>query len=225
MTNPLPILYSFRRCPYAMRARFAITLTNRTVELREVVLKNKPQALKAASAKATVPVLVTETGEVIDESLDIMRWALLSSTESTKRWLPTQQQEAIAALVKHNDSLFKEQLDRYKYADRHPEHSAEYYRQQALVFIQQLDDLLGKNTFLFSDTMLWADIAIFPFIRQFSMVDNPWFTQTPFTNVQRWLNNFLNLPEFIQLMQKVPAWDETKKGEAAPVLFPFNQQP
>lgn len=220
MSRPLPVLYSFRRCPYAIRARFAITQANITVELREILLKNKPQALRQASPKATIPVLITPEGTVIDESLDIMRWALLSP-DTENRWFPPQHQDTIKQLVEYNDNTFKYWLDRYKYADRHPQHSPEYYREQALIFIQQLDDLLKKHTFLLSDSIGWADIAIFPFIRQFSMVDSQWFEQAPFANLRRWLDHFLTHPHFLQLMQKTPPWDEHKKGEAAPVLFPF----
>ena len=126
-----PTLYSFRRCPYAMRARLALAASGIKTELREVVLKDKPEALIAISPKATVPVLQTETGRVIDESIDIVRWAL--DKRDPLNWyesLTARQQQETDALINENDGAFKASLDRYKYADRYPEHSEQFYREQ-----------------------------------------------------------------------------------------------
>ena len=143
----LPTFYSFRRCPYAIRARLAIKYSGITVELREVVLAAKPDEMLAHSAKGTVPVLILPDGTVIDESLDIMHWAL--SINDPEKWLPENNQllQKTRHLIQINDGSFKEHLDHYKYATRFPEHSALHYRNQAGEFLQTLEDLLGESLF------------------------------------------------------------------------------
>lgn len=200
----LPILYSFRRCPYAMRARYAIRLSQRDVELREVVLKHKPPSLINLSAKATVPVLLLPDGRVIDESLDIMLWAL----SETRHIESIETFDDQLALIQHNDTDFKYWLDRYKYFDRFPEHSQQYYQQQAEKYFCVLEKKLSKHTFLFGESMGLADIAIMPFIRQFSLVDNDSFNHMPFPYVKAWLALVLNSDFFSNIMKKYAPWKE-----------------
>ena len=190
LTSGLPQLYSFRRCPYAMRARLALYGSGMEVELREVVLRDKPVELQELSPKATVPVLVTVEGQVIDESLDIMLWALGQS--DPEKWLlqGTELKKAIA-LIDQNDGEFKHWLDHYKYADRFPEYPASYYREQAEMFIAQLEQKLTSQRYLMADRLSVADVAIFPFIRQFAHVDILWFDQAPYPKVQSWLASLM----------------------------------
>lgn len=199
----LPILYSFRRCPYAMRARYAICLAKRNVELREVVLKNKPQSLINISAKATVPVLLLPDGRVVDESLDIMIWAL-SETQYIEKTSVFDEQ---LALIQQNDTEFKYWLDRYKYFDRFPEHPQQYYQQQAEKYFCVLEEKLSKHRFLFGEDISFADIAIMPFIRQFSLVDDS-FNQMPYPYVKAWLALLLNSAFFSGIMKKYVPWQE-----------------
>jgi len=201
----LPILYSFRRCPYAIRARMAIAYSSIRVELREVSLANKPSAMLSLSAKGTVPVL--QLGEmVIDESLDIINWALQQSDPDC--WMRAEFQVGQQQLIAENDTQFKFWLDRYKYWDRYPEQSQHYYRVQAQQFLQQLEDLLIENEFIFCRQITLADIAIFPFIRQFAYVDKTWFDAAPYPNLQRWLEYLLSSPLFVEVMCKLPPWQQ-----------------
>lgn len=185
-----------------MRARLAIQSANIPVELREVVLKNKPAELRQASAKATVPVLVLPEGRVIDESRDIMLWAL--EQHDPQGWLADSVVDA-NALIDVNDVEFKANLDGYKYADRHPQ-SAEFYRQQAVLFLQQLEARLTQHAYLLGERVSLADMAIFPFIRQFAHVDLDWFNGADFPGLQHWLNDFLNADCFARVMKKYPPW-------------------
>lgn len=207
------ILYSFRRCPYAMRARLAIAYSQQPVALREIVLKNKPQALLASSAKGTVPVLVLEDDNVIDESLDIMAWALEKSDPDG--WLNTDLL-AMLNLIDENDFEFKKWLDRYKYADRFPEHSADYYRQQGEEFLFKLEHRLLASPYLFGQKISLADSAIFPFVRQFAAVDQTYFAKSPFPHLQRWLTDFSNSALFHSVMEKYPQWLESQQEIAFP---------
>ena len=196
------LLYSFRRCPFAMRARLAIQYANLEVELREVLLKNKPEQLLKASPKATVPVLVLETGQVIDESLDIMIWALRRN--DPERWLDDLERQM--RLISQCDTAFKACLDKYKYADRHPEFNQEYYRDQCLSFVAVLERKLAKNQYLEGAGRSLADAAIFPFIRQFAHVDKDWFFNADFVAVQAWLTDQLENKLFKEVMSKYPPW-------------------
>lgn len=218
-SNQLPILYSFRRCPYAMRARLALRLYGIPVELREVVLKDKPSQLIEASPKGTVPVLVLEDGTVIDESLDIMLWAIQGLVHKSQDNGQLQETlsptSAMVELVKRHDREFKPWLDKYKYADRHPELDQHAYRTQAEQFIQELEEKLTQNQYLFSEQPSVADYGIFPFIRQFSSVDKPWFSICPYPYTRRWLNTMIAMPLFSQVMEKYPQWTE----EQAPQRF------
>lgn len=212
----LPILYSFRRCPYAMRARMAIKYSGRAVHLREVVLRDKPNALLQSSSKGTVPVIILPDGLVIDESKDIMLWALTQN--DPEQWLPNKDDISYLSLVQlldTNDGSFKNNLDRYKYPNRYPEQQAEYYRHQGESFLARLEDQLSNHAFLLGNKVTMADISLFPFIRQFSNVDIEWFEQTPYPKLQAWLTYFLQGKLFQSVMEKYPQWQESDK----PVVF------
>jgi glutathione S-transferase len=215
----LGILYSFRRCPYAMRARLACTLflPPRSLELREVVLKNKPQELLDISPKATVPVLLaleeplTNSTLVVDESRDIMLWAFEQGTQGQTadalktQYLPSHLQLRINELIDENDGPFKWALDHYKYADRFEE-SDEHYRKLGEIFLAKLERLLEHNRYLFTPEMSLADIAIFPFVRQFAHVDKPWFEQSSYPKLMQWLNGLLESELFDSIMRKYKPW-------------------
>lgn len=195
-------LYSFRRCPYAMRARMALRYSGVAVEIVEVSLKAKPAEMLALSSKGTVPVLSAD-GQVIDESLDIMRWAL--ARNDPQDWLlkdDPQGQLAITALIEENDQAFKVHLNRYKYAERYPEQPMEVYRAEGEVFLRKLDALLEGRDYLLADHPCLADVALMPFIRQFAHVDREWFAQTPYRRLQDWLQRFLESDLFTSIMKK-----------------------
>ena len=204
MFNQQPILYSFRRCPYAMRARLGILFAGLQVELREIVLRNKPAQMLAISPKGTVPVLQLPDGQVIDESLDIMRWAL--QLQDPQQLLDESTLTQGYALIEQNDRQFKHWLDRYKYADRYPEMTQLEYRLQGEDFLQQLEQLLLNQSFLLGDKISLADIGIMPFIRQFAHVDRQVFAELPYPNLQRWLSYWLAQPLFLQAMAKHKPW-------------------
>ncbi|GFO71256.1 glutathione S-transferase [Bathymodiolus japonicus methanotrophic gill symbiont] len=213
----LAILYSFRRCPYAMRARMALQYSGVKVNLREVELKNKPQQLLQYSAKGTVPVLVLTGGFIIDESRDIMYWALAKNDPDN--WIPRanieEARNQIDRLLDENDFNFKSWLDRYKYSDRYPEQTAEYYRHQGEQFLASLEFRLSKHRFLMGDNISMADIGIFPFIRQFAFVDKDWFYQSDYPYLHAWLDYFLQSELFNRIMKKYPAWTEV----SAPIIL------
>jgi glutathione S-transferase len=204
--NLFPILYTFRRCPYAMRARMAIFLAGIEVEKIEISLKNKPQSLLNYSPKGTVPVLVTPCGDVIDESRDIMLWALHQNDPND--WLRKNDfliQQEMKYLVDICDTEFKPLLDRYKYFDRHPEQAQSEYRQRAEFFLKLLDQRLSHHTFLMDENMRFVDVAIFPFIRQFANVDKIWFTDSPYKNLVFWLDRCINTQVFKAVMEMNPS--------------------
>jgi glutathione S-transferase len=173
------VLYSFRRCPYAMRARLALAISETPYVLREVVLARKPEAMLEASPKGTVPVLVLANGTVIDESIEIMRWALAQN--DPEGWLDRDD----AALIEHNDGPFKHDLDRYKYPDRH-DSDAMVHRERGMEFLRLLDERLSHDAQLCGSTRGIADAAIMPFVRQFAAVDRDWFAAQPIPHLQKW---------------------------------------
>lgn len=207
MPVTLPRLYSFRRCPYAMRARLGIVFAELQVELREIVLRNKPAQMLAISPKGTVPVLqlAGSDGRVIEESREILEWAL---AQNDPHGLLNTDLARANALIEQNDNEFKHWLDRYKYADRHPEFTQLEYRQKGEVFLQVLDELLGKNTYLLGDNISIADIGIMPFVRQFAHVDREVFYGLPYPHLQQWLKDWLEHPAFLQIMVKYQPWQE-----------------
>lgn len=202
----LPLLYSFRRCPYAMRARMAIAISGQRCELREVVLRDKPAALLAASPKGTVPVLVDLDGRVIDQSLDIMLWALRRNDPAG--WLaPTHGTLAdMLALVDECDGDFKPALDGYKYPQRQPGSDAEAQRAQGALFLARLEARLQATACLHGDRAALADAAIAPFVRQFAQVDAAWFDAQPWPKLRAWLAARLEAPVFTCVMEKYPKW-------------------
>lgn len=199
----LPILYSYRRCPYAMRARMALKYAGIAVEIREIALRDKPAHLLQVSPKGTVPVLITEQGAVLEQSLDIMHWALQQS--DTDGWLLADA-EIMQALITENDTSFKQALDRYKYAIRFPEQPMEDYRAQGEVFLAKLEQRLTQTEFLLGAKLTLADIAIFPFIRQFSAVDAVWFEAVAYPKLKAWLNLMLSSAIFNSIMDKHPVY-------------------
>lgn len=202
----LPLLYSFRRCPYAMRARLGLLFAEVPVALREIVLKNKPAPMLAISPKGTVPVLQLSEGRVIEESREIMEWAL--AQQDPKGLLDSETLSQAQALIDTNDNEFKHWLDRYKYADRHVEMTQTEYRQQGEVFLQVLEELLSQNAYLLGDKPSLADIGIMPFVRQFAHVDRNVFYALPYPNLQQWLQHWLEHPVFLQAMTKFTPWQE-----------------
>lgn len=204
-----PILYSFRRCPYAMRARMALVVSGTTCHIREVKLSRKPAELIAASPKGTVPVLVQPDGEVIAESLEIMRWAL--GRNDPEGWL----QRDAPALIEANDGPFKHHLDRYKYPDRHASDPVEH-RQAGLELLANLEERLAEQSNLCGDERGIADIAIFPFVRQFAETDRGWFDAQPLPRLQAWLGRHLASELFATVMVRLQPW----QPDDPPVEFP-----
>jgi glutathione S-transferase len=194
----LPILYSYRRCPYAMRTRMALKLAGIEVEIREVSLREKPAHMLQVSPKATVPVLILPDGSVIDESLEIMLWALKTHA------LGANIHAACGALILENDTSFKQALDAYKYPERHPNKTQSQHRENGEVFLQKLENLLEKNSYLFGAMPSLVDMAIFPFIRQFAAVDAVWFENSAYPKLCAWLNEWVDSELFKSVMTKNP---------------------
>ena len=211
-----PILYSFRRCPYAMRARLAIAISNQVCELREVVLRDKPQEMLDISPKGTVPVLIEGDGSVIEESLDIMVWAL--SKDDPEEWLRPEQgsMAQMRGLITECDSGFKHHLDRYKYAQRYENTDAQSHRTEASKFLEKLNAQLETTAYLYGQRAALADMAITPFVRQFANADRTWFDVQLWPNLQAWMANFLDSDIFGQIMEKYPQWQSSTAGP----LFP-----
>ena len=195
-------LYSFRRCPYAMRARMALRYAGVAVNIVEVSLKAKPAEMLALSSKGTVPVLSVD-GQVIDESLAIMHWALAQN--DPQDWLLKDDpvgQQLITELIEENDQVFKVHLNRYKYAERYPEQPMTVYRTEGEVFLRRLDELLEGRDYLLAEHPSLADVALMPFVRQFAHVDREWFGQSPYHRLQAWLQRFLESELFTDVMRK-----------------------
>ena len=201
--QPFPILWSFRRCPYAMRARLAIAASGQQVALREILLRDKPAEFLATSPKGTVPVL--DTGEaIIAESRDIMLWALGRS--DPEHWLdmPDEGQR----LIDRCDGPFKQALDHTKYAVRYPDHDPGYERERAMDFLRDLNARLTDSPFLMGPDRRLADMAILPFVRQFANIDRAWFDAQGFGPLTRWLDDFLQSERLSAVMTKYPPWQE-----------------
>lgn len=193
-----PILYSFRRCPYAMRARFALFFAHIEHEHREINLKNKPKQLLNISPKGTVPVLLLANGVVLEESLDIMTWAMgiILSAEDRE-------------LINQNDTVFKSALDRYKYPGRYVEEPGVNYRDECVLFLQKLE--IRLSPFLSGKNPTLIDMALFPFVRQFSRVEPKWFETQSYPKLKKWLDYFLASELFEKVMQKHPFWVGTER--------------
>ena len=209
----LDTLYSFRRCPYAMRARMALLMRGKPFAIREIELRHKPAEMLAASPKGTVPVLVRANGAVIDESLDIMRWALRD--HDPEDWLAGDDAELIATF----DDRFKHHLDRYKYAERHAADPLEH-RGAALLLLALLEDRLAVHGNLCGHARSLADIAIMPFVRQFAAVDRAWFDRQAIPRVIVWLDGHLASPLFEQALMRLKPWESGDDPVIWPVIWP-----
>ena len=214
--SALPVLYSFRRCPYAMRARLALAVSGQACELREVVLKNKPQALLQASPKGTVPVLALPGGEVLEQSLDIMLWAL--ARHDPEGWLTPSEAslQEMLAWIAQCDGLFKHALDRCKYPSRYPGADTVAERAKAMDWLRALQARLAAQPHLFGRHAALADMAIAPFVRQFAAIDAAWWQAQPLPQLQAWLARWLAGDLLARVMRKESAWVEGSAG----VVFP-----
>ena len=206
LKNNLPILYSFRRCPYAMRARMAIHISSQKCEIREVLLRDKPPSMLEYSSKGTVPVLVLQSGEVIDESLDVIDWAL--NLNDPNNWLRSKENEETKKLIEINDGEFKHHLDRYKYSKRYDNEDPEFHKKKCLKFIESVNNELSNSKYIFDDNISYADIVLLPFMRQFRIADMEWFDSLPYDNLKEWLSSFLNSPLLNSIMKKYDLWKE-----------------
>ncbi|MGB0907568.1 MAG: glutathione S-transferase [Maricaulaceae bacterium] len=204
----MAVLYSFRRCPYAMRARMALYASGVEYEHREIILRDKPASMLAASPKGTVPVFIKDDSSVIDESLDLALWAL--SQNDPKTWLAAFEPD----LTARNDGEFKHHLDRYKYASRYDENLPRGavdlgHREQAESFLIELETRLSKTAYLSGDTQSLTDITIFPFLRQFAAVEPEWWAVHDYPRVREWLKTHVESELFKTIMKKHPLWDES----------------
>jgi glutathione S-transferase len=216
MSAKYPILYSFRRCPYAMRARLALMVSHRVCELREVVLRDKPQEMLQVSAKGTVPILIDVDGRVLDQSIDIMLWALRQ--HDPEKWLMPEQGSVaeMLELIALFDEGFKYHLDRYKYPDRYPGVDAQAHRHEGSLYLGRLSAQLSATKYLFGNNVALADMAIAPFVRQFAHRDRAWFNEQPWPGLQAWLARFTESQIYSSVMQKYPPWQSGNAG----VIFP-----
>jgi glutathione S-transferase len=212
----LPTLYSFRRCPYAIRARLALAHAGLACELREINLRNKPQALLDASPKGTVPVLVLQDGQVVDQSLEVMLHALRSNDPDG--WLqPTQGSlEDMLALIARNDSFFKQALDRCKYPERHDAEAVNLAQTDALTWLSSLNDQLEETGYLFGLHPSLADMALRPFVRQYARIDEAQWNEQPWPHLQDWLQRWIDSALFAEVMETYPGW---VPGTAGPVFM------
>ena len=208
--NNLPILYSFRRCPYAMRARMAIHISGQKCQLREVLLRDKPPSMLEYSAKGTVPVLILQDGKVIDESLDVIDWAL--NLNDPDDWQRSKDTKKTKELIKINDGEFKYHLDRYKYSKRYDNEDPEFHRKKCLKFIESINNELNNSEYIFDDNISYADIVLLPFIRQFRIADIEWFDSLPYDNLKKWLSSFLDSSLLNSIMKKYDLWKEGDKS-------------
>lgn len=209
VTSELPLLYSYRRCPYAMRARLALLQAGRPFRAFEIVLRDKPAALLALSPKGTVPVLRLGDGTVLEESWDIMRWAW--QADDREGWWQRAQSPENLELLARNDGEFKRRLDRYKYPERHADAGGAREQQRALAvdaLLRPLEQRLTAQPHLGGDRPCASDLAIFPFVRQFAAVEPDWFAAQPLPAVQAWLAAWLASPLFAACMVKLPAQAE-----------------
>ena len=204
-----PILYSFRRCPYAMRGRMGLKASGAEYEHREILLRDKPAQMLELSPKGTVPVFVLGDGKVIDESLDLLRWAL--EQNDPLGWLDCDMSEA-ERLIAKNDGPFKHRLDRYKYKSRYDPTAKRgdvdlEHRAEAEEIIKEYETRLSKHAFLLGDQQSIADIAIFPFMRQFANTDINWWNTAPYPATREWLNRHIESDLFKSIMKKHPLWN------------------
>ena len=216
---PLPYLYSLQHCPYAMRARLGILLSGQKVWVRAIKLNNKPEAFLAIAKKGTVPILILDDRQgpdhavVVDESLDIMLWALKNSDPQNLLYSdnPNALPEMLT-LIERFERDFVEVLEKYKYAGRFRDFSQLFYRRQCELFIQELEQRLDQHDYFMGPTPSLMDYALLPFIRQFAKVERQWYMQSPYVNVRDWLNRHLQQPLFTKAMAKFPLWVENEEA-------------
>ena len=215
------ILYSFRRCPYAIRVRWALLICEIKVELREIDLKNKPIDFLNRSSTKTVPILIKKNIEIIEESLDIIQWALSNSKKEnlTNIYIPAKKKDKIFSTINENDNKFKYHLDRFKYAARFNSNEEEYHFSEANKFIKRWNELLNENNYLFGENPTIADWCIWPFVRQFKIAceskkKTNYFEQP----IQKWIEYFENHKNFKDLMHKYDLWKPSSKK----IYFPMN---
>ena len=220
MTNNVkyPILYTFRRCPYAIRTRMAIKSSQITVEIREIELKNKPREFLELSPKGTVPVLLTDSGQVLEESLDIINWALDSNDPNNLLSECNLSKSQFKELLKKLDDDFKINLDKYKYPNRYQGVDRNFNRDANLNFLANLDNLLKKSKYINCNHVTLIDYLIFPFIRQFRNVDENWFDCLNFNYLKKWLNNLMESEDFKSIMKKYTVWNSNQ----IPIYTNFN---
>ena len=208
MTNKYPTLYSFRRCPYAMRARLALRLCKIQCIIREISLKAKNSEFLKVSPKATVPVLVLPNGEVLEESLDIIYWSL-EQNDPYKLKINNQLANKTDKLIELIDTEFKFHLDRYKYSSRYNIKNSEVHRDKARDILVQINTMLEGNNYLWGNNISLLDISILPFVRQFRIADKEWFDDNlGLENVNNWLNTFLNSDLLASIMTKYKVWEK-----------------
>jgi glutathione S-transferase len=219
-----PLLYTYRRCPYAMRARMALLVAGIAFDAFEVVLRDKPAAMLALSPKGTVPVLFLPNGDVLEQSWDIVRWAL--SEQEPHRWWSRAQTDVNLDLLARNDGVFKHYLDRYKYSERFGESNRDEDKEKAVVaLLLPLENRLMQSTYLGGAEPCATDIAIFPFVRQFAAVESEWFARQPFPAVQAWLSGCLASPLFEACMLKLPSQTVTPFPTLAHQVAIWHQRP
>ncbi|MCL1078996.1 glutathione S-transferase [Parashewanella spongiae] len=208
----LPILYSLRNCPYAMRARLALYASGQQVLLRDIVLSNKPAEMLIVSPKGTVPVLVTADKQVIDESLSIMKWAF--SQTDPDDYLNKAHTSALVemlSVIALFDNEFKGHLEKYRCSKRYHEPSLLEDRQQCERYLADLESRLSQHQYLMSDKPSLTDLALMPFIRQFARVERQWYLQSPYPNLRQWLNGYLQSKMFSKVMAQYPMWLDSKE--------------
>ena len=215
----MPILYSFKRCPYAMRARMALCLSKTIVELREVRLRNKPQSMLEISPKGTVPVLLLDDGSVIDESIEIIEWCINNKKDMFKDTLNKDQELFTEDAIKLFDEKFKFHLDRYKYASRYENVDAASHKDACLDILKTLDKNINNTKWFFTNNINKIDISVLPFIRQFRIADPEWFdANQDIPNIQIWLKNFLQSKLLNIVMVNFEVWEPNNPIK----LFPTN---
>ena len=212
-----PILYSFRRCPYAMRARLALYSSQIQCELREVHLSDKPSEMLEISEKATVPVLQLDSGLVIDESLDIMKWALSKSDPDGLLTEYSQFQYEVDELILLIDTKFKTHLDKYKYPNRYRGVEPVDHRTIGMEVLKGIEGYINNCSYIFGEKLSFADMAILPFVRQYRIADPEWFDNVmPLPFIKKWLEKFISNSIFDEIMIKTAVW----KPSAEKVVFP-----
>lgn len=210
--NVKPILYSFRRCPYAMRARLAIMASKTKLEHREIVLRNKPMEMLQASPKGTVPVLLLPESDgedelqVIDESLEIALWAAHRNDPLGLLTANGMNLEDMLPIIETYDGPFKRHLDHFKYGEKYPGENPLDHAQAGAVHLNRLDDQLANQRYMFGDELSFADLMILPFVRQFAGVDRDWFYEEDWPHIIRWLTEFLESDLYMSVMEKCKPW-------------------